>query len=215
MAAVSPATPPPITVICRMAGTVRRRWPRVQCQFVGHDKGPVDLLLELDRRRDLPLHEQLERALRDAVRAGRLQAAAPLPSSRRLAVDLGVSRGVVTSAYDQLAAEGYLQTKQGAPVRVARGVRTHPGRPHLRCWRDSLTTSARGCPISRAFPVIAGCARCAAPGARRRWTPSATAIRVASPSCARHWPTTLAAFAARQPTPSTCWSAPAFARGCH
>src|SRR5829696_8433656 len=129
MAAVSPATPPPITVICRMAGTVRRRWPRVQCQFVGHDKGPVDLLLELDRRRDLPLHEQLERALRDAIRAGRLQAAAPLPSSRRLAVELGVSRGVVTSAYDQLAAEGYLQTKQGAPVRVARGVRTHPPRP--------------------------------------------------------------------------------------
>src|SRR5215217_2165152 len=129
MAAVSPATPPPITVICRMAGTVRRRWPRVQCQFVGHDKGPVDLLLELDRRRDLPLHEQLERALRDAIRAGRLQAAAPLPSSRRLAADLGVSRGVVTSAYDQLAAEGYLQTKQGAPVCVARGVRAQPPRP--------------------------------------------------------------------------------------
>ena len=118
-----------MTVICRMAGTVRRYWPRVQCQFVGANKGPVDLLVELDRRGDLPLHEQLERTLRDAIRGGRLEAGAPLPSSRRLAAELDVSRGVVTSAYGQLAAEGYLQTKQGAPVRVARGVRAQPPRP--------------------------------------------------------------------------------------
>ena len=95
---------------------------------MGHEKGPVDLLVELDRCGDLPLHQQLERTLRDAVRAGRLQAGTQLPSSRRLAGELGVSRGVVTSAYDQLAAEGYLQTKQGAPVRVARGVRAQPPR---------------------------------------------------------------------------------------
>ena len=85
--------------------------------------GPVEVLVELDRGGDLTLHEQLERSLRDAVRAGRLQAGAPLPSSRALAVELGVSRGVVTAAYDQLTAEGYLETRQGAPVRVARGVR--------------------------------------------------------------------------------------------
>src|SRR5215207_6837632 len=132
MAAVSPATPPPMTVIRPMARTVRRYWPRVQCQFVGHDKGPVDLLVELDRRGELPLHEQLERALRDAIRGGRLEAGAPLPSSRRLAADLSVSRGVVTSAYGQLDAEGYLQSTQGAPVRVARGVRAQPPRPPTR-----------------------------------------------------------------------------------
>lgn len=85
--------------------------------------------MELDRRGDLPLHEQLERALRDAIRDGRLQAGAPLPSSRGLAAELRVSRGVVTTAYDQLAAEGYLQTRQGAPVRVARGVRAQAARP--------------------------------------------------------------------------------------
>jgi GntR family transcriptional regulator/MocR family aminotransferase len=65
---------------------------------MGHDKGPVDLLVELDRRRDLPLHEQLERMLRDAIRGGRLEAGAPLPSSRRQAAELDVSRGVVTTA---------------------------------------------------------------------------------------------------------------------
>ncbi len=85
--------------------------------------------MELDRRAEAALHEQLERTLRDAIRDGRLHAGAPLPSSRGLAADLAVSRGVVTSAYDQLAAEGYLETRQGAPVRVARGVRAQPPRP--------------------------------------------------------------------------------------
>jgi GntR family transcriptional regulator/MocR family aminotransferase len=91
--------------------------------------GPVDLLLALDRQGDLPLYEQLESTLRGAIRDGQLKAGARLPSSRGLASELGISRGVVTSAYDQLAAEGYLETRQGAPVRVARGVRAHPPRP--------------------------------------------------------------------------------------
>jgi GntR family transcriptional regulator/MocR family aminotransferase len=92
-------------------------------------KGPVDLLFELDRRGDSPLYEQLERTLRDAIRDGRLTAGARLPSSRELASELGISRGVVTSAYEQLAAEGYLESRQGAPVRVARGVRAQTSRP--------------------------------------------------------------------------------------
>jgi GntR family transcriptional regulator / MocR family aminotransferase len=75
------------------------------------------------------MYEQLERTLRAAIRDGRLPAGTRLPSSRGLAAELGVSRGVVTSAFDQLAAEGYLETRQGAPVRVARGVRAQPTRP--------------------------------------------------------------------------------------
>jgi GntR family transcriptional regulator/MocR family aminotransferase len=85
--------------------------------------------VELDRRGDQPLYEQLERWLRAAIRDGRLAAGARLPSTRGLAAELGVSRGVVTSVYDQLAAEGYLETRQGAPVRVAEGVRAQPPRP--------------------------------------------------------------------------------------
>jgi len=96
---------------------------------VVHAKGPVDVLVEIDRGGELALHEQLERTLRDAIRTGRLQAGAQLPSSRGLAAELGVSRGVVTTAYDQLVAEGYLQTRQGAPVRVAAGVRAQPPLP--------------------------------------------------------------------------------------
>jgi GntR family transcriptional regulator/MocR family aminotransferase len=89
-------------------------------------KGPVagpELLVELDRTADLPLHEQLERSLRENIRRGRLPAGTRLPSTRALAGELGVSRGVVTEAYGQLGAEGYLETRQGAAVRVARAVR--------------------------------------------------------------------------------------------
>lgn len=85
--------------------------------------------MELDRNSEQPLYEQLEHRLRAAIRDGRLAAGARLPSSRGLAAELGISRGVVTSVYDQLAAEGYLDTRQGAPVRVAQGVRAQPPRP--------------------------------------------------------------------------------------
>ena len=96
---------------------------------VSDAKGPVGLLVELDRRSRQQLHEQLEHRIRDAIRDGRLAAGTRLPSSRGLAAELGISRGVVTAVYDQLAAEGYLETRQGAPVRVAPGVRAHLPRP--------------------------------------------------------------------------------------
>lgn len=71
-----------------------------------------------------PIHEQLEQALREGIRGGRLPAGSRLPSSRSLAAQLQVSRGVVSEAYGQLAAEGYLTTRQGAAVRVSAAMRT-------------------------------------------------------------------------------------------
>ena len=65
------------------------------------------------------LHAQLEAGLRDAIRTGRLEEGSRLPSSRALAAELGVSRGVVVEAYAQLGAEGYLVARQGAAPRVA------------------------------------------------------------------------------------------------
>lgn len=88
--------------------------------------------MEIDREGELPLHEQIERSLREQIRSGRLPAAARLPSTRALAQSLAVSRGVVTEAYGQLAAEGYLTTRQGAPVRVATAVRATSARPSAR-----------------------------------------------------------------------------------
>ncbi len=66
----------------------------------------VLVVLRHDTR--IPLHRQIETSIRDAIRAGRLPRGSPLPPSRVLAADLGVSRGVVVEAYQQLASEGYL-----------------------------------------------------------------------------------------------------------
>jgi GntR family transcriptional regulator / MocR family aminotransferase len=134
--------------------------------------GPVagpELLVRLDRGGETPLHEQLERSLREDIRSGRLPGGARMPSTRGLAAELGVSRGVVTEAYGQLAAEGYLSTRQGAPVRVATAVRAsipraparsllgsfayhfHPGLPDLAGfprdgWLRSLRTALSASP---------------------------------------------------------------------
>jgi GntR family transcriptional regulator/MocR family aminotransferase len=76
----------------------------------------VDLHLDVTGRR---VRAGLEDALRDAVRTGRLRPGAPLPSSRALAVDLGISRNTVVTAYGQLVAEGWLDALRGSGTRVA------------------------------------------------------------------------------------------------
>src|SRR5882724_1348762 len=62
---------------------------------------------------------ELANAVRAAIRDGRWRPGAVVPSTRALAHDLGVARGTVTRVYADLAAEGYLETSQGAPTRVA------------------------------------------------------------------------------------------------
>jgi GntR family transcriptional regulator/MocR family aminotransferase len=134
------------------------------------DRGGPGLLVELDRNGELALHEQIERALRERIRSGRLPSDTRLPSTRALAQELGISRGVVSEAYGQLAAEGYLAMSQGAPVRVARAVRAasartparsllesyayhfHPGLPDLagfprETWLRSLRSALRDSPL--------------------------------------------------------------------
>ncbi len=66
-----------------------------------------------------PLRSQLEDQLRDAIRTGRVQAGERLPSSRGLARELGLSRGLVQDCYAQLLAEGYLTARPGSATVVA------------------------------------------------------------------------------------------------
>lgn len=83
-------------------------------------RSPLPLgTLDLDPAAAAPLYRQLYDALRGAILDGRLAAGARLPSSRILAVDLGVGRNTVLSAYEQLAAEGYLEGQVGAGTKVA------------------------------------------------------------------------------------------------
>lgn len=93
----------------------------------GREAAAPELLLKLDRAAQEPLRAQLERELRGAIRAGRLKAGTSLPSTRALAADLGLSRGIVVDAYEQLLAEGYLTARQGSATLVAeRRVMTGP-----------------------------------------------------------------------------------------
>ncbi|MFN8519921.1 MAG: PLP-dependent aminotransferase family protein [Chloroflexota bacterium] len=78
-----------------------------------------ELLLPLDRTGAEPLHRQLEQGLREAIRTGRLACDTVLPSSRLLSGQLGISRGVVVEAYEQLTAEGYLAARPGGATLVA------------------------------------------------------------------------------------------------
>jgi GntR family transcriptional regulator/MocR family aminotransferase len=87
--------------------------------------GP-ELLLRLDRGLGQPLRSQLETGIREAVRTGRLQGGERLPSSRELARQLGISRGLVQECYQQLLAEGYLTSQAGSATRVAATARPVP-----------------------------------------------------------------------------------------
>jgi GntR family transcriptional regulator / MocR family aminotransferase len=66
------------------------------------------------------LQQQLHARLRTAILCGDLPAATRLPSSRAFAVQQAVSRNTVLAAYEQLVAEGYLETRRGAGTFVSR-----------------------------------------------------------------------------------------------
>src|SRR5687768_572432 len=93
------------------------RWPwhRRTRRLLGMD-------LHVELRAGSPKRAQLERQLRDAIRAGRLAPGARLPASRVLAEQLGVARGTVLDAYAQLVAEGYLVGRRGSGTRVSDSV---------------------------------------------------------------------------------------------
>lgn len=105
------------------------------------------------------MHIQIQRALRHAIVERRLRSGTVVPSTRTLADDLGVSRGVVVEAYEQLVAEGYMVATPASVTRVAEFVHAaaaeraepaqkvfeldfRPGHPDLRsfpwgAWRRS------------------------------------------------------------------------------
>jgi GntR family transcriptional regulator/MocR family aminotransferase len=81
----------------------------------------VEFLLAVSKDRPGTLRAQIEAQVRTAIRDGSLRPGTPVPSTRDLAAQLGVSRRVTVDAYAQLTAEGYLEMRQGARPRVAAG----------------------------------------------------------------------------------------------
>ncbi|WP_313546965.1 PLP-dependent aminotransferase family protein [Corynebacterium sp.] len=76
------------------------------------------LPLVLDPEQNLPIPAQLTTQIRDLVARRILSPGDHIPSTRSLAKQLGVSRGSVVTAYDQLAAEGYIVTTHGSGTTI-------------------------------------------------------------------------------------------------
>jgi GntR family transcriptional regulator / MocR family aminotransferase len=145
----------------------------------------AELLLQLDRHSGVPLRLQLERELRRSVRSGRLVSGSPLPSTRALAADLGLSRGVVVEAYEQLLAEGYFVARHGSATRVA-ARRTHA---------DSVAAPEPPIPVPR-FDLRPGLPDLSL-FPRRAWMLSTRCALAAAPNAAFDYPDVRGAEPAR------------------
>lgn len=133
--------------------------------------GPI---LAIDRNADQTVGVQLVEGLRRGILGGALRPGDAVPSTRALASELRVSRSAVVAAYEQLAGEGYLDLRQGAPTRVAelaeRAERAagaappssrhggrllqHPSRPSVTTRAPAAAAAAAAAPVVSAAPRI-------------------------------------------------------------
>ncbi|RKQ92793.1 GntR family transcriptional regulator [Solirubrobacter pauli] len=120
------------------------------------NRATLEVFASLDRSRPEPLRAQLEDAICAAIDNGGLPPGTRLPASRVLAEALHVSRGVVSEAYAQLAAEGWIEVRHGAAPVVRQVPAAGLGQ------RDASGTSgeragagdARGVATSRLVPRL-------------------------------------------------------------
>jgi len=85
--------------------------------------------ITLDSSRTIPMYRQLYDWFRQAITDGQLRPGRRVPSSRSLAAELKISRIPVLNAYEQLHAEGYLETFVGAGTCVAESIPDETLRP--------------------------------------------------------------------------------------
>ncbi|WIX78809.1 GntR family transcriptional regulator [Amycolatopsis carbonis] len=79
------------------------------------------MILDVDLTSEVPIYQQIHDRVVEAIAAGELADGDPLPSTRQLAVDLGINFHTVNKSYDQLRRDGLLliTRKSGAVVRRA------------------------------------------------------------------------------------------------
>ena len=133
-----------------------------------------ELLVVLRQDAHVPLHRQIETSIREAIRAGRLARGSWLPPSRVLAADLGVSRGVVVEAYQQLTAEGYLASRAGGYTQVAEGAARPAAQLRPAPEAEPAIDLSYGRADVSSFPGPPGCGPSAARWPKPRTTCSVT-----------------------------------------
>jgi len=99
----------------------------------------------LDTASGVPMYDQLSEWFRRAILAGQLRPGQRVPSTRSLARELNISRVPVLSAYEQLFAEGYLETFVGAGTCVAHSIPadSEPAKPVQRASQRSTQSAPR------------------------------------------------------------------------
>jgi GntR family transcriptional regulator/MocR family aminotransferase len=102
-----------------------------------------DFAIELDRTRDRSLSRQIAHAIAADIHRGRLRPGDRLPGSRTLASTLNVHRQTVTTAIDDLIAEGWLISRRTAGIFVADGLPEVPVGRRLGDGRTGRCTAAR------------------------------------------------------------------------
>jgi GntR family transcriptional regulator/MocR family aminotransferase len=96
-----------------------------QIQQVSNGLSPI---LAIDRREAKPLHKQIYDGYRAAIAVRSLRAGQQIPSTRDLSRELKISRIPVLTAYAQLLAEGYFETRVGAGTFVCSSLPDQPAR---------------------------------------------------------------------------------------
>jgi DNA-binding transcriptional MocR family regulator len=81
------------------------------------------LLLKINRSGETPVYRQIVKRIVDLIENETLESGSALPSSRRLAKEMGLNRSTVYRAYEELGALGYIGSRPGSYTRV----RKRPG----------------------------------------------------------------------------------------
>src|SRR5207245_10005102 len=121
--------------------------------------------ISLDRTLPLPLYKQLYDAIRHAILRGTLTKRLRLPSTRLFATELHVSRNIVVIAFEQLLAEGYIESKTGAGTFVTKTLPDEVLQVQSQFAGGSRALSERGRTIRKLSPFVAP------PNPRLRYAP--------------------------------------------
>ena len=124
------------------------------------------MLLSIEPDGPVPIYQQIRDQIIEAIAAGLQPAGSGLPSTRQLAVDLGVNFHTVNKSYDQLRQEGLLRISRKTGAVVQRDAGSGPPRPDwAQDWAARLRTllaeaAAQGLP---APDIIEACRAAIAP----------------------------------------------------
>lgn len=110
-------------------------------------------MIAVDRKAPKALHRQIYDAYREAIVERRLRSGQRIPSSRSLALELGVSRFPVLNAYAQLVAEGYIESRVGAGTIVSNSL-PDPHTPSRSIGARPSPIPSGDRPVSRRFSLM-------------------------------------------------------------